>query len=108
MASSVPATEHSVMTAWATEKEAIDNMLEHFGGGLFSVVMDSYDYAAVRSCILQSLIVGMASGNKRFHFLAALDEHGSSMISLSLVHRQSVSFHFFGCWLGENMIANTR
>lgn len=50
VASSVPATEHSVMTAWATEKEAIDNMLEHFGGGLFSVVMDSYDYAEVCRC----------------------------------------------------------
>lgn len=47
VASSVPATEHSVMTAWATEKEAIDNMLEQFGGGLFSIVMDSYDYAEV-------------------------------------------------------------
>lgn len=47
VASSVPATEHSVMTAWATEKEAIDNMLDHFGSGLFSCVMDSYDYAQV-------------------------------------------------------------
>ena len=47
VASSVPATEHSVMTSWATEKEAIDNMLDHFGSGLFSCVMDSYDYAQV-------------------------------------------------------------
>ncbi len=47
VASSVPATEHSVMTSWATEKEAIDNMLDHFGSGLFSCVMDSYDYAKV-------------------------------------------------------------
>lgn len=47
VASSIPATEHSVMTAWASEREAIENMIQHFGGGLFSVVMDSYDYAAV-------------------------------------------------------------
>ncbi len=47
VASSIPATEHSVMTAWASEREAIENMITHFGGGLFSVVMDSYDYAAV-------------------------------------------------------------
>lgn len=36
------------MTAWASEREAIENMIQHYGGGLFSVVMDSYDYAAVR------------------------------------------------------------
>ncbi|KAK9864686.1 hypothetical protein WJX84_000447 [Apatococcus fuscideae] len=55
VASSVPATEHSVMTAWATEKEAIDNMLEHFGAGIFSVVMDSYDYAEALSEVLPSV-----------------------------------------------------
>ena len=41
---SIPATEHSVMTAWHTEKAAIENMIEHFGDGLFACVMDSYDY----------------------------------------------------------------
>eukprot|EP01116_Phalansterium_solitarium_P000234 TRINITY_DN10136_c0_g1_i1.p1 TRINITY_DN10136_c0_g1~~TRINITY_DN10136_c0_g1_i1.p1 ORF type:complete len:514 (-),score=192.35 TRINITY_DN10136_c0_g1_i1:227-1768(-) len=41
---SVPATEHSVMTAWRTEREAIVNMLDKFGGGVFATVMDSYDY----------------------------------------------------------------
>ncbi len=42
--SSIPATEHSVMTAWDTEEEAILNGIEHFGAGLFACVMDSYDY----------------------------------------------------------------
>ena len=62
VASSIPATEHSVMTAWATEKEAIDNMLDHFGCGLFSCVMDSYDYAQVctgsqiLSCVLPCML----------------------------------------------------
>jgi Nicotinate phosphoribosyltransferase (NAPRTase) family len=54
VASSIPATEHSVMTAWPSEREAIENMIQHYGSGLFSVVMDSYDYAAVRSKVLIS------------------------------------------------------
>jgi nicotinic acid phosphoribosyltransferase len=41
---SIPATEHSVMTAWPTEQEAVENMIKKFGGGLFATVMDSYDY----------------------------------------------------------------
>ena len=48
VAVSIPATEHSVMTAWGSERQAIENMINHFGGGLFACVMDSYDYAAVR------------------------------------------------------------
>lgn len=35
------------MTAWPTERAAIDNMIDHFGDGLFACVMDSYDYAEV-------------------------------------------------------------
>ena len=45
---SIPATEHSVMTAWATERAAIENMIDRFGDGLFACVMDSYDYMRVR------------------------------------------------------------
>jgi len=44
IAQSIPATEHSVMTAWATEQAAIENMIEHFGTGTYACVMDSYDY----------------------------------------------------------------
>lgn len=47
VASSVPATEHSVMTAWPSERAAIDNMIDQYGDGLFACVMDSYDYAEV-------------------------------------------------------------
>lgn len=42
---SIPATEHSVMTSWRSEREAIENMIEHHGKGVFSCVLDSYDYA---------------------------------------------------------------
>lgn len=46
VATSIPATEHSVMTSWPSEAGAISNMIRHFGGPnkLFSCVMDSYDY----------------------------------------------------------------
>lgn len=43
---SIPATEHSVMTAWPTEADAIGNMIDKFGSGIFACVMDSYDYSA--------------------------------------------------------------
>jgi len=44
VATSIPATEHSVMTSWPTESDAIRNMIDHFGSGVFACVMDSYDY----------------------------------------------------------------
>lgn len=48
VAMSIPATEHSVMTAWRTEREAMENMIDHFGSGILACVMDSYDYVQVR------------------------------------------------------------
>ena len=44
IASSIPATEHSVMTAWETELDAVLNMVDKYGHGLFATVADSYDY----------------------------------------------------------------
>ena len=41
---SIPASEHSVMTAWPSERQALENMIQKFGTGLFATVMDSYDY----------------------------------------------------------------
>lgn len=41
---SIPATEHSVMTSWPSERQAISNMISQFGSGIFATVMDSYDY----------------------------------------------------------------
>ncbi|QDZ24410.1 nicotinamide phosphoribosyltransferase [Chloropicon primus] len=55
VASSIPATEHSVMMSWETEKEAIENMIEVYGDGLFACVMDSYDYAKALNEILPSV-----------------------------------------------------
>lgn len=44
IASSIPATEHSVMTSWETELDAVLNMVEKHGHGLFATVGDSYDW----------------------------------------------------------------
>jgi len=56
VAQSIPATEHSVMTAWPTEQAAIENMIEHFGSGVFACVMDSYDYATVSLSVCALLL----------------------------------------------------
>ncbi|RKP16430.1 NAPRTase-domain-containing protein, partial [Rozella allomycis CSF55] len=52
VATSIPATEHSVMTSFKSEKDAIINMIEKFGSGIYSIVMDSYDYANALNNIL--------------------------------------------------------
>ena len=41
---SIPATEHSVMTSWRSEEEALENMLNHYPGKVFATVADSYNY----------------------------------------------------------------
>ena len=41
---SIPASEHSVMTSYESEVEAVKKICNEFGSGLFSVVMDAYDY----------------------------------------------------------------
>lgn len=43
-AQSIPATEHSVMTAWPSELAAVQNMVEKYGHSVFACVADSYDY----------------------------------------------------------------
>jgi nicotinic acid phosphoribosyltransferase len=55
VATSIPATEHSIMTSWMTEREAIDCLIEEFGSGVFACVMDSYDYARALSEVLPSI-----------------------------------------------------
>lgn len=41
---SLPATEHSVMTSWPDEIQAIENLCKRFPGRMVACVMDSYDY----------------------------------------------------------------
>lgn len=56
---SIPATEHSVMTAWPTEQEAIENMIQKFGTGLFATVMDSYDYQKALDTVVPAVSAQM-------------------------------------------------
>lgn len=58
---SIPATEHSVMTAWRTEREAMENMIDHFGSGILACVMDSYDYVQVSRIHAAYAAVGSCS-----------------------------------------------
>jgi nicotinic acid phosphoribosyltransferase len=55
VAMSIPATEHSVMTAWPDELSAVRNMFEKFPGGLLATVGDSYDWNKFLNNILPVL-----------------------------------------------------
>ncbi|KAI9335174.1 nicotinate phosphoribosyltransferase family-domain-containing protein [Zopfochytrium polystomum] len=52
VASSIPATEHSVMTSFRTERDAMERLIEKYGTGICACVMDSYDYAAALENLL--------------------------------------------------------
>ncbi|KAI9502490.1 hypothetical protein GGI25_002669 [Coemansia spiralis] len=52
VATSIPATEHSVMTSHKTELQAMLQTIDAYGSGVFACVMDSYDYARALSEIL--------------------------------------------------------
>eukprot|EP01091_Cochliopodium_minus_P009972 TRINITY_DN2579_c1_g1_i1.p1 TRINITY_DN2579_c1_g1~~TRINITY_DN2579_c1_g1_i1.p1 ORF type:complete len:510 (-),score=137.55 TRINITY_DN2579_c1_g1_i1:86-1615(-) len=91
---SIPATEHSVMTSWPSEKDAIKNMMNRFGGEgkVYACVLDSYDY---KNCLehvvpslkelkvekkgfmvyrpdsgdpIEAVLMGLAAGEKTFGF----------------------------------------
>ncbi|TPX54317.1 nicotinate phosphoribosyltransferase [Powellomyces hirtus] len=55
VATSIPATEHSVMTAFPSEKEAIIRLLNNYGHGVCACVMDSYDYVNALDKVLPSI-----------------------------------------------------
>ena len=54
---SIPASEHSVMTAWPDERQAVEQMIRQFGGDacMFSIVFDSYDYVHALKAILPAV-----------------------------------------------------
>ncbi|CAJ0862498.1 7623_t:CDS:10 [Entrophospora sp. SA101] len=58
VATSIPATEHSVMTAHKSEKDAMLKVINTFGAGVFACVMDSYDYKNALDEILPSVASG--------------------------------------------------
>ncbi|ORZ35847.1 nicotinate phosphoribosyltransferase family-domain-containing protein [Catenaria anguillulae PL171] len=63
VASSIPATEHSVMTSWPSERAALANALDKFGAGVVACVMDSYDYVLALEKVLPAVkAVKLAKG----------------------------------------------
>jgi nicotinic acid phosphoribosyltransferase len=52
---SIPATEHSVMTSWETEIDAIKNFIRLHKGQTIACVMDSYDYDNALNKILPAI-----------------------------------------------------
>ncbi|KAJ3383317.1 hypothetical protein HDU84_003724 [Entophlyctis sp. JEL0112] len=52
---SIPATEHSVMTSFATEQEAMMKLLDEYGSGFVACVMDSYDYVHALEKVLPTV-----------------------------------------------------
>lgn len=55
IAQSIPATEHSVMTSWVTEEEAVRNMIQRFGSGVMATVGDSYDWNRFLNVVVPKL-----------------------------------------------------
>ncbi len=84
---SVPAAEHSTITSWGRENEALayENMLRQFPAGIVAVVSDSYDVydacakiwgEALRDKVLEregTLVVRPDSGNPRETVLKVLE-----------------------------------
>ncbi len=65
---SLPATEHSVMTAWEHEIDAINNLIDKFPGtpeklSLIACVMDSYDYDNALNKLLPAVIQKVITNN---------------------------------------------
>jgi nicotinic acid phosphoribosyltransferase len=55
VAYSIPATEHSIMTAHKNERLAMQQLIEQFGSGVCACVMDSYDYTNALEKVLPSV-----------------------------------------------------
>lgn len=56
-ATSIPATEHSVMQSHPTEREAILSALSEWGSGAFAVVMDTFDYTNALEHLLPNVVI---------------------------------------------------
>ena len=53
---SIPASEHSVMTSYAFEKDAMVHIMKQFGTNVFAMVMDSYDYVNSLSTVFPAAL----------------------------------------------------
>ncbi|KAJ3075262.1 hypothetical protein HDU98_008738 [Podochytrium sp. JEL0797] len=55
IATSIPATEHSIMTSYNTERAAMSALIDKFGDGFIACVMDSYDYTNALENVLPAV-----------------------------------------------------
>lgn len=55
IATSIPATEHSVMMAHKTERDAVLREISRYGTGVFACVMDTYDYSNALEKLVPSI-----------------------------------------------------
>ncbi|KAF9982724.1 hypothetical protein BGZ65_002559 [Modicella reniformis] len=93
---SIPASEHSVMTSFVTEKEAMEAMIREFGGSVFACVMDSYDYQRA----LDSILPAVASFKlEKGGFLVLRPDSGDSVDSVLQGLRAAEKV--FGCDLNQ-------
>lgn len=73
VAESIPASEHSVMMCYERDATAIRAMLEHFGGGAYSVVLDTFDY---EEALRVDLPIVAAEATERGGFLIVRPDSG--------------------------------
>ncbi|CAG8564465.1 6075_t:CDS:10 [Acaulospora morrowiae] len=55
VASAIPSTEHSIMTSHKSEQDALLKMIDRFGTGIYSCLMDTFDYVNALENILPSI-----------------------------------------------------
>jgi nicotinamide phosphoribosyltransferase len=91
---SIPATEHSVMTAWPDEAGAVLNMIERFGDGAFACVMDSYDYGAALKEVLPA-VAGAKSAKGPGGFMVLRPDSGDP--ADAVVEALEACARVFGC-----------
>jgi nicotinamide phosphoribosyltransferase len=111
---SIPATEHSVMTSWKSEIDAVKNLCEKFPGGKISSVMDAYDYDRMLNeglPILKStvegkgctLIVRPDSGDAVEQVIKALDAAYKARYANSINKKGFITFDYFAVLQGDGI-----
>jgi len=117
IAQSIPATEHSVMTSWSSELEAIKNYIKQFPGSVIACVMDSYDYDNALNVILKEIkpdienskctfIIRPDSGDPVDQVMKALkaaDTHGFTFITQTVGGKNFKLFKNVGVIQGDGI-----
>ena len=91
------------MTAWPTERDAILNMIHHFGDGTFACVMDSYDYAAALEKVLPSVAKEQVG---KGGYLVLRPDSGDPVDAVLQVRACRYQAAFCACWRRHNFDHN--